>query len=320
MKDYEAQLYQAYLEETEQSGGSTKHVKYGLKIYFTYCAEIDLDARRVTIRDAQNFQVYLTTRTTEDNTMRFSRASIQNIVGCVTMFYEFLRKKKFIASNPFTEVDCLRREKSLPRNIFNEGTMHIFLNHLKNFNQGRTLIERRQLYRAHVIAELMYATGARINEIAKLTAADIDCIRSTVLLHDSKTGKKREAILGSFAEKVLSLYMSEMRDYVLTEKSKPATGLLFGGGSNLKSWLNTILNNESQKLKLGTFTSHNFRHALGYHLLRGGCDIRFIQEIMGHVALHTTQVYTKVDKEDLRRVLDTFHPRVLHRSEEHENA
>jgi len=56
-------------------------------------------------------------------------------------------------------------------------------------------------------------------------------------------------------------------------------------------------------------TSHGFRHSLGTHLLRSGCDMRHIQVILGHEALSTTQIYTKVDKEDLKKSLDAFHPR-----------
>ena len=73
--------------------------------------------------------------------------------------------------------------------------------------------------------------------------------------------------------------------------------------------LNNFLNKESEKLGLGHFSSHNFRHALGYHLLRSGCDIRYIQGILGHKELNTTQIYTKVDKDDLKEVLEQYHPR-----------
>ena len=74
-------------------------------------------------------------------------------------------------------------------------------------------------------------------------------------------------------------------------------------------WLNTFLNKESERLGFGKFSSHNFRHAVGYHLLKNGCDIRHIQSILGHKKLSSTQIYTKVDKEDLRGVIDKYHPR-----------
>ena len=65
-------------------------------------------------------------------------------------------------------------------------------------------------------------------------------------------------------------------------------------------------------------TTHHFRHAVGFHLLRAGCDIRYIKEILGHEELGTTQIYTKVDKLDLKKVIDEFHPRKLHHDHEGE--
>lgn len=311
------QIYTQYLNDLTLQGKSLKNVKYCLKIYFQYLNDYGLNYRYVKIKDAQNFQMHLTTLNDSANQVRFSRASVLNIIGCVSEFYEYLRKSNMIHSNPFHEVDRVKRSKALPRNILNEKDMNTFLNHLKGFSNMEKLIERRQMYRAHVVAEVMYSTGVRINEIATLKSSDVDFNRGTITITDSKTGKKRDAILNSFAEKVLWIYLDEMRDYVVIKKSDP--GLVFGGSTNLKIWMNTILNRESEKLKLGKFTTHNFRHAVGYHLLRGGCDIRFIQDILGHKALHSTQIYTKVEKEDLKNVIDTFHPRIMKSSQHNDH-
>jgi site-specific recombinase XerD len=69
--------------------------------------------------------------------------------------------------------------------------------------------------------------------------------------------------------------------------------------------------NEELK-QYGEYTTHFFRHSVGYHLLKAGCDIRYIQEILGHERLRSTEVYTKVDKEDLLGVIDKYHPRQWH--------
>ena len=73
----------------------------------------------------------------------------------------------------------------------------------------------------------------------------------------------------------------------------------------LNAELATICNG----LGIPAITSHGFRHSLGTHLLRSGCDMRHIQMILGHEALQTTQIYTRVDKDDLKRSLDEHHPR-----------
>lgn len=311
MNKLHEKLYNEYLQETVRAGRTDKHVKYSLKIFFKYINEIGMNPLYLKIRGVQDFQVYLTTSVKESGRVRFTKASVLNIIGTVSNFYEYLRRRKYIYGNPFAEVDRVRRNDSLPRNILNEPNMAKFLKHFKDFTKGRTLTEKRQLYRAHVISELMYSTGMRINETASLKIPDIDFNRGVVIVRDGKTGKKREAILNSFAEKVLRIYIDEMRPFVLSGKNNADTPLLFGAKTNLQIWLNRMLNSESGKKDFGKFTTHNFRHAVGYHLLRGGCDIRFIQEILGHSALHSTQIYTKVDKEDLRNVIDAYHPRQL---------
>lgn len=308
-----------YLRELHLQNRPTQKVKSNLKIFLKYAENSGIDFLRLKIRDAQDFQMYLSTAVNEDGStcaersrsIHYSRGSVLAIIGSTTSFYDYLRKKKVIISNPFLEITRIKRTKPLPKNILNEENMDKFLRHLKEFRKGKDLIERRNLYKAHVVSELMYSTGARINEIMKLRSSDVDFIRGVVRITDSKTGVIRDAILNEYAGKVLLLYVTKMREYVLFGKNNADMSLLFGNRANLKTWLNGILNRESGKLKLGKFTSHYFRHAVGYHLLRGGCDIRYIQEILGHKEMHTTQVYTKVDKEDLKNVIDEFHPRTL---------
>jgi len=311
MNELQEKLFNEYLNELVRTGRTSKNAKYSLRIFFRYLNESGINHLMVRIREAQDFQIYLTTSATDDGSVRFAKASVLNILGSVSSFYEYLRRRKHIHANPFVELDRVRRSSALPRNILNEEKMDAFLKHLKGFTKGSSLREKRQLYRAHVISELMYSTGLRVNEAASLKAADIDFNRGVATVYDSKTGKRREAILNSFAEKVLAIYIEKMREYVLFGKNNADTRRLFGAKTNLRTWLNEILNRESQKLGLGKFTTHNFRHAVGYHLLRAGCDIRYIQEILGHTALHSTQVYTKVDKEDLRNIIDAYHPRRL---------
>lgn len=310
MKAEHENILNEYLKELALQNRPFVKVKSNLKIFFTYIENASLNFLRLRILNAQDFQMYLTTATDETGNIRYSRGSTLNLIGSVTSFYDYLKKKKLITSNPFLEITRIRHGKSLPKNILNEEKMDKFLRHLRHFNQGKDLVARKNLYKAHVIAELMYSTGARINEIESLKPSDIDYIKGLVRIKDTKSGKYRDVILNEYASKVLSIYIS-MREYILFGKNNADMTLLFGSRLNLQVKLNYLLNAESKKLGLGKFTSHHFRHALGYHLLKNGCDIRYIQEILGHRALNTTQVYTRVDKEDLKNIIDEFHPRTL---------
>lgn len=304
-------LQHEYLYHLKTLGKSVKNAKLSLRLLSEYLVRADVDLCHVKIRHAQDFQTYLGTMTGEDGVIRYSRGSVQNFMGCVSSFYDYLKKMKLIHSNPFPEVKRIKTGTVLPKNILNESEMNAFLAHLKRFGKGSDLARRKGMYKAHVVSELMYSTGARINEVMKLKAADIDFTRGTVRITDSKTVQVREGVLNSYAEKVLRIYVEEMQDYVVFGMNSGDADLLFGSKAHLKTWLNGILGEESESLGYGRFTSHHFRHAVGYHLLRGGCDIRFIQEILGHRLLATTQIYTKVDKDDLKSVIDEYHPRTL---------
>lgn len=308
--EQQRQVLQTYLTQLAENRIRATSHKTPMLAFFHWANGRGLDFLRLRITDAQEFQQYLATITDEEGTVHYSMVTVSTMVDRVRRFYEYLRKKKLLHENPFSEIQTIKRKKTLPRNILHEEEMATFLRHLREFWKGRTLIERRQLYRAHVLGELMYSTGARINEVMKIKPADIDFLRSTVRVRDDKTGKSRECILNEYAGKVLRLYLDEMREYALVPNVWRGDAL-FGAEPSLVIWFNGILTKMSAKLGLPKVTTHHFRHALGFHLLRAGCDIRYIKEFLGHEELGTTQIYTKVEKGDLKNVIDQFHPRSL---------
>jgi integrase/recombinase XerD len=165
----------------------------------------------------------------------------------------------------------------------------------------------------------MYATGLRLSEVAGLRVNDIRLDEKTVQVKNGKGGKERTAYLTAYASRVLGIYIDNMRRYVNKNKrSKNLFGI--AGGRNLDSVLNKWLKELGSECGIERFTSHIFRHALGFHLLRRGCDMRYIQLILGHENIGTTSIYTKVEKSDLRRELDTYHPRQFKRHGEKRSA
>jgi site-specific recombinase XerD len=121
--------------------------------------------------------------------------------------------------------------------------------------------------------------------------------------------------LNEYAREILRLYVNELRGLLFNSLSNRE--LLFGAGEDsLGKMVNRELRKTCRALKLRIITSHGFRHSLGVHLLRSGCDIRHIQEILGHQRLKNTEIYTRVDKEDLKSVLDACHPRRFAHSHE----
>jgi site-specific recombinase XerD len=162
-----------------------------------------------------------------------------------------------------------------------------------------------------VIAELMYATGIRSSEAASLRIEDVDFERALITIREGKGGGRRVAYINRYALELISLYVERMRPAILSKRWARGE-LLFGcDWAGFGKLVNRTLRLATAELSMTRFTSHDFRHCLGYHLLRAGCNIRHIQQILGHKRLRNTEVYTKVDREELREVLDAFHPRKL---------
>jgi site-specific recombinase XerD len=116
-----------------------------------------------------------------------------------------------------------------------------------------------------------------------------------------------------FAAEIMAWYLKQGRNILLSKGSRTYGHTVFGTHpERLTALVNQELKKTCQMLGLPVISSHGFRHSLGTHLLRAGCDMRYIQVILGHESLQSTQVYTRIDKEELKDSLDRFHPRRRH--------
>lgn len=303
------------IHEKTRGMRSLKKLPYELGPFFTYLDEGGKQLSDIGYRVAQDYQTYLITLENEDHELHYSSSAVYNMMHTVKCFYDYLKFKKLVYTNPFYGVRMIRVKKKLPRDIPGEKELDSFLEMFRRFWQGKHLWHRRNLYKIHVITELMYSTGMRLSEVADLEERDIDFEGKMVNIRQGKGGKARNACLNDYAAAVLHLYVTEMRQYINRDKkSRKVFGV--NSGKSLEKVLNGWLKRVGRKCGLKRFTSHSFRHALGFHLLRRGCGIRFIQLILGHENLKDTSVYTKVEKADLRNELDKHHPRQFKRIKE----
>jgi len=188
--------------------------------------------------------------------------------------------------------------------------MNRLLETLSKYDDAPTAIEQLEKYRLHVTSILLYATGMRISEAAMLLPDDIDVKKREVIIRNGKGGKSRVAFLTGYAADVLDYYMQYGRTVLLARGWRKHSDRLFGvDKATLANAVNHRLFAICKKLKIPVITCHGFRHSLGTHMLRAGCDIRHIQMILGHEKLNSTQRYTRVDRRDLRNIIDKYHPR-----------
>ena len=299
-----------YLDKKRTEGtpaSSLKTLRWQLGMMGKYLDNTGVGIENFRIKDALNLMSFLS----EYKTLKgknLSTYTLSFIITSVKLFFKDLKEEGIIISNPFSALPALRMEKKLPKRPLNEKDMEKLLSSLFRYDRADNLAHLISNYQVYVLAELLYSTGMRAGEAAGLKVTDIDLSRSEVLVRKGKGGTQRICFLNSYANKLCRDYLKRVRVLILSRYKK--SDLLFGvEASTLKKKINRRLKDVCEDAGLRKQTSHSFRHAFGAHFLRSGCDLRQIQEFLGHRKLKTTQVYTQLEKEDLKKVLDSHHPR-----------
>lgn len=307
--DDPAKEYREYLETSGLHKLTQEGYRYAIANFFEWLAERGLTFVEVGVKEAQEFQGWLLAGGRNDGEA-YAKSSVVNIISAAVSFYGFLKSSGRVSSNPFRAIVRVKAARKIPENLLKEQEMQALLKELEDFLPLRRNRERVRKYRCHVMAEVLYATGMRISELAALKQGDVDFENGLISLGHTKGGEPRKVFLNEYAKRVLALYVERIEP--LIRYRWRVSECLFGACAiELKHLLNGELEGACAALGLKRITSHGFRHSFGFHLLRAGCSIRYIQELLGHTRLKSTEVYTRVEKEDLRRVVDKYHPRAF---------
>ncbi len=234
---------------------------------------------------------------------QYTPVSIRRKISSVKSFYDYLVNEKYKDINPFQNAVLPKESKKLPKFIY-ENEMNDFLSRIDT----SSLKGKRDI----CIFELLYGCGLRVSELCSIRLKDIDYVNKTILVH-GKGSKDRYVPIHDLAIKKIKDYLVFTRNVFVSRYSKQDTFHLFVNfkGSVLtdrgvREILNKELERQASTLHL---TPHAFRHSFATHLLDHGVDLRTVQELLGHVSLSTTQIYTKVSKEKLKEIYDNTHPR-----------
>jgi integrase/recombinase XerD len=217
--------------------------------------------------------------------------------------FAHLYSRRLILANPTHEIEWPKRQSSLPRTILTVDEMLKVLAAV----EGTGRLDRLRL-RNRAALELLYTTGIRRSEMESLT---LEALRlgERLAVIDGKGGKQRLVPIGGEAIRCLVEYLERGRPRFRAAGSS-ALFLSFRGGQMKARTLVDALKSYAKKAGVTKPVDlHTIRHTCATHLLAGGADIRYIQELLGHSSLKSTQVYTRVETSDLRRMLETCHPR-----------
>jgi len=232
-----------------------------------------------------------------------SRRSIaRKIISCRS-FYKYLMRERKVGANPFILLHTPKMEKRLPSFLYIEEVDRILDGPSLDTHLGQ---------RDRAIIELLYASGMRISELVNLKVSDLDLGQNEVLVY-GKGAKERIVLIGSFAKQYLQRYMDKGRNHLL--KGKTTLKYVFINKNSGKLTSRSIERMIKGYAKVAGITKkvtpHTLRHSFATHLLEGGADLKVVQELLGHSSLSTTQIYTHLTKEKLKKIYDKAHPRAI---------
>ena len=231
-----------------------------------------------------------------------SPATIHRKSACLRSFYRHLRRESIRESDPTATLSAPRKNRKLPQ-VLTRGEVERLLSQPRGTDP--TALRDRALL------ELMYASGLRASEAIGLEVEDVD-IDERVLRARGKGAKERVVPVGGVAARAVDLYLQRGRRALVKASGEPALFVNFRGARLTRQGLYKIVRRHAMTADLADRMSpHTLRHTFATHLLAGGCDLRAVQEMLGHADVSTTQLYTHLSSERLKDVYFRAHPRAV---------
>lgn len=268
------ELREAMKQELVLHGYSPRTIKAYVQHVARFTRHFGKSPRELGREEIYDYLLYLA------NEKRVSRAYRDQAVSALKFLYGRVLGRSFVAE----ALPRPRKEYKLP-SVLSAGEVRRFLGSVRNIKHLSILM-------------LMYSAGLRVGEVVKLRVEDIDSDRRMIHIRGAKGRKDRYSVLSGVALNVLRMYW---RLY------KPRDWLFPGGKSGRHITLRSVQRIvERTREKAGIrkcISAHTLRHSFATHLLEGGTDLRYIQELLGHKSSKTTEVYTHVTRRDVGRIV-----------------
>ena len=227
-------------------------------------------------------------------------ATLQRKIACLRSFYRHLRRDGILDHDPTSELRAPRSRQRLPK-VLSRDEVARLLQQPRGSSPGA--------FRDRALLETMYACGLRASEAIGLELSDVD-LEAGILRARGKGSKERIVPIGTKAIESLNDYLDKSRPRLVGDRDQPRLFVNLRGGGLSRQGLYKIVQGHARSAGLEQRMSpHTLRHTFATHLLAGGCDLRSLQEMLGHADIGTTQVYTHLSAERLRDVYFDAHPR-----------
>lgn len=278
-----------YLGRCQTQRGMSPHTidayRRDLAQFFDFCSRSGVEqVRAVDRRLIRRWLAHLDTR-------GYARTSVARKSSSVRAFYADALRRGHVGANPAESLHRPKKPARLPQALRPAAVASVL-----DSITGEDPVDLRD----RALLEVLYATGLRVSEVAGLIVKDVDGTEE--VRTRGKGGRDRVVPLGGPARRALKAWIEKGRPELITEPTQDLWIGVRGGTLDVRGIRRVV------RRRFGTHP-HAVRHSFATHLLEGGADLRVVQELLGHVDLATTQIYTHITRDHLRRTYDRSHPR-----------
>ena len=261
---------------------------------FLICSARDIDYREIDGKLIRSFLKYISVRISPMTGKKYTPKTLISIFGAVKILFKALISGDHILTNPTTGIKFHPKGAGKHKETLSREEIGKFLDSIDT--GSRLGLRDRAMF------ELLYSSGLRAGEVCKLSAGDVDFESRMIHIRASKFGKDRVVPVSEVANLFLKKYAHRRRQGPIFLGTR---GRLGPAAVNKRFHKHL----EEQDMYREGLSTHSIRHCTATHLLAGGADLRYVQELLGHDSIETTVVYTHELQENLRRIYRSYHPR-----------
>lgn len=285
--------YIIHLQGKKLTLNTIKSYERDLKKYFAFLNEQNIEKLNVTSHTT--ILSYLMKLQKDSK----SSSSISRYIVSLRKFYDYLCKKQILTQNPLDEINGPKAFKKIPEVLSLEEVNQLMM---------QPPIDTKKGIRDKAMLEILYATGIRVSELISLDVEDVDL--EMEYIHCSKGSKDRTIPMGKHAKQALQSYIINERPKFLKDENVKSLFLNYSGKRLSRQGFWKIIKGYTKSMDINkSITPHTLRHSFAIHLIDNGADLKSVQEMLGHSALATTQMYIDFKKNKIKDVYLKSHPR-----------
>jgi len=294
--------YQNAMIAMGRSHHTVKAAKSGLKELRLFLQSLDVE--RIEQLNHDTLMVYreeLAWRLTPKGTPLAVRSQSE-LLGHLRAFCRWLVDNDFIVGNPSDKIPNPKKPQQLPKTILDQKEVQKILKQ-PDMSTARG-------YRDKVILEVLYSTAIRREEVSNIKLVDVDTESGYIIIREGKGKKDRVVPVGESVCKLIDNYIIGVRaDWINADNDDYLFLNRWGVGAGPNT-IGAVVKKYAQAARLKkNVSTHTFRHSCATHMLRNGIPIRHLQDMLGHASLETTQIYTRITINDLKKMHSRYHPR-----------